>query len=301
MSKEIISSFYNSINNDAKETSLYWKDHKKQLDFLCDKSLSLLPDQRNAIILGIGTGQDLPLTKITDRFQSTILLDIDKDSLQETKKSLPMETQLKVKNVVKDLTNADRSYTKQYILAIIKDNDQYKANSILEKLLKDDAILPKSPLQEKFQFVISSTVSSQLATPLLLITETRSRGILTKKLMKQCTEFANKATENHVMQIYNLLDENTDSLALITSEQYVWSVGESYESSKIGTLIKEPKDMLTPTNQQEFENSGLVIAGRITEDMLKNFDIVHSDTWIWQFNASRHYLVKGWIVKKSIK
>lgn len=298
MTKEI-QLVYRDINLQAKEVTHFWIDHKEKLNFLYEKSISFLKNNENAIILGVGNGEDLPLKAVVDSFQSTTLLDIDKDTLLETKYSLPSELQKKVKSIVKDLTDADSKYTKKYSIALLVDKNSFTAKAILDKLLTDQSIFPESPSPEKFQFVISSTISTQLVTLFTVLSSLYS-GHMKTQLLEKSGELATKAAENHVTQINNLLDSNNDSVALITSEQYVWSLNEEVENGLIASIIENPREMLIPDNQKEFEKHGLVITGRITENMLQNFDILHSEEWLWQFSESRQYLVKGWIVRKSI-
>jgi len=298
MSKNI-KFFYRDINRQSNETSHFWKDHKDKLSFLYSKSITYLDNLNKVIILGIGNGEDLPLKVIADSFQSTTLLDIDKETLLETKDSLPREIRTKVKTITKDLTNADDKYTEKYAKSLLVKKDPFIAKAILNKLFIDESIFPQTPLQENFQLVISSTVSTQLVTPFTLLTQS-FHGMMGAQLHELCAKLSAKAVENHVTQIENLLESKNISVALITSEQYVWSIDEEAENGLIGSTIEKPEEMLIQDNQNYFEEKGLVIQGRITKPMLNNFDILYEDEWLWKFNESRQYLVKGWIVRKPI-
>lgn len=291
----MLEKIYEEFNKDSKTVSMYWTDHKNQVELLIDKALHASSPSENAIILGAGNGDDLPLTKIIDFFGQTTLLDVDENTLKYTVQALPLKYRDKTQLLSIDLNNADQKLVNQYINYLSYEQPNM-ALVTLQKLISDRKLFPNKLCDQNFDLVISSTISTQLASAFTIFAEVLG-GNLKNELLIIGETFGTKAAENHVNQIYNLLSDGKDSVAIIVSEQFVWS-DEFLEQKLIKNIMSKPEDMLLESNQKLFEEAKIYINGRITESMLSKFQIIFKAQWIWQFNEKRHYLVKGWIVKK---
>jgi hypothetical protein len=286
--------FYNEFNEQSLGSIKYWKNHQSNVNTLVNTSLNHIDSYDQAILLGTGFGNDLPLRGIFETFENTTLLDIDNETLKQTINRFP-EYLSKIEIAHMDLTGFHKKYGDKYYKQMVN-HENFKAKNTLEKSLTDKSIFQDKPLNKNFQFVVSSTVSTQLVSPLSLLIRDYG-GLIKTQFNKLIKELTSKAAENHVKQIYNLLDNETESVAIITSEQYVWSQ-ENFENPYVRSLIQNPEDMLDSKVQEELENNNLHINGRISEEMLSDFEILHKTNWIWQFNDKKYYLVKGWVVRR---
>ncbi|MEY9980380.1 hypothetical protein [Lysinibacillus sp. RC79] len=289
-----LQSLYNEFNSDANKYNVFWEDHRKEIHSLIEKVLPNLKIKNNAIVIGVGNGNDLPLLGLANQFNSITLLDIDGDTLKETAKKIKTENKFELINT--DLSNINQKYLNKFIHYVARDNGFFSAKKVLEDIINDQTIFPNKIVSEKFNLVISSTVSTQLVSPYSVFARL-SKGIHKQHLITKSDNLAEIAAEKHIEQINNLLDTESDSYALVTSEQFIWSENEDNENPQVAKILSSPEQLLDKNIQNQLEADDLGIKGRITEKLLVEFDIVTKSEWIWQFNEKRYYLVKGWILK----
>lgn len=67
------------------------------------------------------------------------------------------------------------------------------------------------------------------------------------------------------------------------------------------SIINSSEQLLEMHVQDSLEQVGLFIRGRISRFMVDEMNELQVDaeaTWLWNFSGERHYLVKGWVVRK---
>lgn len=74
---------YRKLNR-ALQTGGDWTGHEAAVRRLLDEALARRPGRRQALVLGVGNGRDLPLDTLAQEFPRVVLIDIDGETLRNT-------------------------------------------------------------------------------------------------------------------------------------------------------------------------------------------------------------------------
>ncbi|MEF3304154.1 hypothetical protein [Paenibacillus sp. GYB003] len=270
-----------------------WDHHRNYISDLVSIGINGDPIKKSAIILGAGNCNDINLSQIVFHFTSkTSLLDIDEKSVKRSIQRLDPQVQKLVRPVVKDLTGLfyDRKLL-DYFNHLMK-QELLAANEILRNWVQHKyRICPERVIPGSHSFLISANISTQLIIPFQLMAYEANPFLFTNEL----SILADIMARNHLKQIAKSL--LAGGRAVIVSEQYEWgNVGNPTQS-----FITSPEQLLDVHVQDSLEQIGGFIRGRISRFMLDEIDELQVDyeaEWLWNFSGERHYLVKGWVVRK---
>ncbi|MEF3309411.1 hypothetical protein PV433_10905 [Paenibacillus sp. GYB004] len=270
-----------------------WDHHRNFISDLVSIGIEADSVKKSALILGAGNCNDFNLSQIVYHFASkTSLLDIDEKSVKRSIQRLDPKVQKLVRPVVKDLTGLfyDRKLF-DYLNHLMK-QELLAANEILRNWVEHKyRICPEYVIPGKHSFLMSANVSTQLIIPFQLMAYHADPMLFTNEL----SIMADIMARNHLKQIAKALV--TGGRAIIVSEQYEWgNVGNPTHS-----IINSPEQLLEMHVQDSLEQVGLFIRGRISRfmvDEMSEFQVDAEATWLWNFSGERHYLVKGWVVRK---
>jgi hypothetical protein len=180
LSKRVIA-YYQDSNQFILESDKYDShyDKNKKNILLCAQGLS-----GTALVVGLGNGLDIPLEDMANQFERVTVLDIDMVAMGKAIKRLPPHLQKKIYPVQKDLTG---------LLSLISgDIKQLKSNMSDDSFIKSLSTIIMDCLQkrqacsfpEKYHFVVSSMVTSQLFSQISIYLET----VMEEDLKKMCPE-----------------------------------------------------------------------------------------------------------------
>lgn len=116
-----------------------------------------------ALVLGLGNGDDIPLSELAERFDSVTALDMDLAAMQRAVQKLPLGLQNKIILIQKDLTGIldSLSHKIENLSAALTDLECLdQVGQYLEEVIEQ----PRVPLlaSKKYSLVISSMITSQL-------------------------------------------------------------------------------------------------------------------------------------------
>lgn len=290
-----IAGFYEDCNTQV--STNIWTEHKNKIQALFDDSISYLNEKKKqALIFGAGNCNDLNLSQIVNSFDDkTYLIDIDKKSLDYAISKESYEIKEKLEIVKEDITGLYMNDDfKKFKKACLTKNER-SALKIIKKWNSQDSLCSRDVIKEAFQLIISSTISTQFASPISLFI---NNVYPTFNLKVAILSLGETLAQKHVIQISDLLEEG--GIAVIVSEQSEWGTVEQVNLPTM-KYIQKPEMMLDKQIQDKIDRCNDYLLGRITKDHLSkaNFKILKNEEWIWNFTGNRHYWVKGWIVQKN--
>lgn len=290
---DIVNRFQTELNKDIKNHSTSWSNHISELRKLIDLALTSMPSSRQGLIFGAGNCNDFSLSHLASHFEYKLtLLDLDAKSIKRALENEDIEIKRKTSVIQKDITGLFAAKHSKDLISLAQRS--LESEKILNKWLSSDfKICSPYIINKKFQFVMSSTVATQLVASLGPLINPSNLSLVGK-----LKSFAEKVSDSHVKQIAYLLE--TGGSAVITSEQYEWGQDEQGNYLPTGMYVSDPKEMLQSTAQNLLEQKNLSLPGRIECEHLTNagLQILNSSEWIWNLVGNRHYLVKGWVVTK---
>lgn len=117
-----------------------------------------------ALVVGIGNGMDIPLLKLASQFEQVTVLDIDVYAMKVAIAKLPEHLQKKIKLVQGDVTGVllQVAHAMQFLPASLSLGDHFDLiGAFLDRALQN---AQPCSLEEKYDFVVSSMLTSQLAS-----------------------------------------------------------------------------------------------------------------------------------------
>ncbi|MFC3769464.1 hypothetical protein [Paenibacillus sp. GCM10012303] len=291
-----IQNFYRTMNFNC--DPINWTSHKVEIQKLFNIAKVSSMDFTNTLIIGAGNAYDLPLSEIAACYKNIDLLDIDWQTIHETKHKFDESTQQKIKLINIDIVDIPVDEVQEIVSCL--STNAMRARKLLNALLIDFRVCPIHILEPTtYSLVISSTVSSQLVIPFVQVVEQSGN----RELITLAKHFGDLVAEKHLQQLWQFLKAET-GVGIITSEQYAWGYFADRRPLPLTNLIDNPASMLRQDVQLEIERlrGGLTINGRITSSMIQKViptkNIVLKKQWIWQFSEDIYYLVEGWIISK---
>jgi hypothetical protein len=196
----------------SEQVELYYKESNESILQNANSNIHYERNKKNiiscaegltgrALILGFGNGLDIPLSELAIQFDQITVVDIDVVSMKKAIAPLPRALQNKIRILQEDLSGM-LSFISQNIEELSSDLSEAECNSLVINIIsKGMETRQRRLFSEKYHFVVSSMLTSQLYSILWEYIE----KILIKKfpgrIFKSATEINNSLSDLTVVPL----------------------------------------------------------------------------------------------------
>jgi hypothetical protein len=227
--------------------------------------------KNNALIVGVGAANDLPLRKITERFERVTLVDINLEQTKKALQLLPEELRQKC-----ELKEADLSgYFSEMgieIENIAKENPPYEdfTSKIVNKLGQLSRKEPKY-FEGKASFVCSSMVSSQLPGGVIDVL-----NLVTQELYKKSFKPSSDDLKDFEFWCNNLEIAHLKEMKNFIAPGGRFYYADHFSVEEVIVFSSELEQKMVSADEENFDKLGLV-----EKCISENFSVINEVSWNW--------------------
>lgn len=195
----------------ASNEHLYAQHISKGKELILEAAKGL---DKNALVVGVGNGNDIPLKELAQQFEQLTLVDIDSEAMERAVNTLEPELQKKIITHSCDITGVVAPLS--HIVEQLAEERDYGhfCDKFFECLeTTQPTITPMIPLHQA-QLVVSSLVLSQLGSELMLYIcdFVKSRYHIdimgNQTFLEKISEYANQLQKHHLEDLSNWTSES---------------------------------------------------------------------------------------------
>jgi len=286
----LIQQFNEKLNTTSDNRFSFWHSYRNQIEKYVASLLCQMNDKENALIVGFGNGDDIPLKYFLNQFKQVTLMDVDLINMKQGMKKHALRNKEEEKVELCKLEFTGLSSLRFFTELIELMNQNSSMNQI--KQFIDDAIQKINlfswinELHTKFDFIFVSPIYTQLVYQqvVIVLNQFPQYQILKDYFLTKMTEIINLFNNN-------LLSVSKEKAIIFVLSDIFEVIKDTPFFNQILNSISDFQEMeLLHQNYIKTYGYGLGDFGLLS---LENKTKKIADNWlIWPFNEEKIMIVK---------